>query len=67
MCLCPYVCFGTYHRDGDYTFNAMWKNEHLSPVPKPLSTELSAQSVKHLRGQEYTRCINVQAFSCCNL
>ncbi len=26
--------------------NAMWKNEHLSPIPKPLTTVLSARSVK---------------------
>ncbi len=25
----------------------MWKNEHLSPIPKPLSKELSG-SVKHV-------------------
>ena len=27
------------------SINAMWKNEHLSPIPKPLTAVLSARSV----------------------
>ncbi len=38
---------------GISSINAMWKNEHLSPIPKQFSTELSAQSVKFIGFQPF--------------
>ena len=34
------------------SINAMWKNEHLSPIPKHFTKDLSAQGVKYFKRME---------------
>ena len=46
------------------SINVTWKNEHLSPILKPLTTVLSAQSVKATTSGPHQFYLHCQIFPC---